>query len=289
MNRSEFSANGVTATDSAGVSPARPMDVIWYEEKDLTLDLRAERSGSLSRIARELITAPTHESRTQILRATLAMIGFSQLSYATLQPVDEQIFRVFCMKNYENSEQVNIYFQERFFEIDIRDPMQRHQFPPIAWDLNYLGRFGKGTRQITRLSRFLNHLRAADIQSGLTFGLSIPRTNLHTVISLTSPNPRSIWINDSTLGQGVALGMAAHELFSGHVRVISGQARLTDSWDIQRQIVSCLATGMSNPEIASRLGKPVSHVHNHLLLLQKKYDVESRSQLAYVTGRLRLA
>lgn len=289
MNRSAWSANGMTAADSAGKTPVSSTDVIWYEEKDITLDLRAERSGSLSRIARELITAPTHESRTQILSAMLAMTGFSQLSYSTLQIVDHQISRVFCMKDYENSEQGNVYFRERFFEIDNRTPLQRHQRPPIAWDLNFLGRIGNSDRYITRLSRFLNHLKAADIQSGLTFGLSIPRTNLHAVISLTSPNPRSIWIDDSTLGQGVALGMAVHELFSGHVRVISGQARLTDSWDIQRQIVSCLAAGMSNPEIASRLGKSVTHVHSHLLLLQKKYDVGSRSQLAYVTGRLRLA
>jgi len=46
---------------------------------------------------------------------------------------------------------------------------------------------------------------------------------------------------------------------------------------------------MSNLEIAAHLGKSVAQVRDHLLLLQEKYGVAGRSQLAFVTGRLGLA
>jgi len=290
MKQSAYLADGITSTGSPHEPLGLPMEVNWYEERDLTLDLRAKRSGSLSRIARELIVAPTHVSRGHIFRAMLAMTGFSQLSYATLELVDQRLFRVFCMKNYENSVQADLYFQERFFEIDIRAPLQRHRRPPIRWDFRSLSSIGKSARHHTaRLNCFLNQLEGADIQSGMTFGILIPRTNLHAVVSLTSPNPSCTWIDDSTLGQGVALGMAVHELASRHVRFIAGQPLLTDSCDIQQRIVSCLTGGMSNLEIASHLGKSVAQVRDHLLLLQEKYGVAGRSQLAFVTGRLGLA
>jgi len=264
-------------------------ELIWYDEKDLTLDRWVERSGNQLHTARELAAARTHDERVRLLGGMLRVIGFDTLAYVMLQVIKGRVLRAFLPKNYVPPQYRGHYFRERYFEVDPRVVIGSAHNPPVVWDLMQLNEACRRNDEYARANRFLQEMDADGMRSGIMFSMPVPLSNLQVLISFTSVNPRRGWIdNGTTLGQALALGLSIHQLASGYTRTIARQSSAIDPSEMQRRILLCLASGLSDKEIAARLHTSAHNVDYHLRLLRKACDVTNRTQLAYMAGRLGL-
>jgi DNA-binding CsgD family transcriptional regulator len=75
------------------------------------------------------------------------------------------------------------------------------------------------------------------------------------------------------------------QTFARHTRQCSEEAPLSA---MQRRILTCLAAGMSDKEIAIKLHTTAHNVDYHLRLVRRRYGATNRAQLAYIAGRLNL-
>jgi DNA-binding CsgD family transcriptional regulator len=275
----------LSARERAISDDRESLEVVWYGEQDVTLELHAERDCAMSHIAAELIGAPTYADRVQIIRGILGIIGFSTLEYSTLRLRDGRPERACLLKNYASARSQAGYFRKRYYEIDPRAPLERSDGAPIVWNLKDLCARALRRHHDPRVTQLLRDMQAERMFSGIMFGIPYPRSGLYSLISLTSTDARQGWISSDTVGQSLALGLALHRVASGYARALAAQAKLPNPAGMQRKILSCLVNGMSNHEIASRLNMTPHNVDIYLSVLEERYCVSNRAQLAFIAGR----
>jgi DNA-binding CsgD family transcriptional regulator len=130
------------------------------------------------------------------------------------------------------------------------------------------------------------------VRSGVMFSLGAGKSTSHAVVSLASAHAARDWITDSVLGQAIMFGMALHQVWRAPLQTFARKAR---DWEqeaplsvMQRRVLTCLASGMSDKEIAIRLSTTAHNVDYHLRLIRRRYGATNRAQLAYIAGRLNL-
>lgn len=235
----------------------------------------------------ELHAAPSAEQRRGLVRATLDAIGFDWVCYMRFFRVGELINRALYYSAYAPPGWPRQYLAKRYFEIDPRLSFAYRYEWPLVWDLDSL--FERSTTNVAReRSRdFLDDARAAGLASGVTFGVtSTPRSLDHRVISFGSSNPKHSWIADHVVGQAYAVGIGLHEFLAQRADLLGLHTHATSLSEVQRQILQLLTDGLSDFDIAQRLGMSVHNVDYHLRQLKEKYGAHNRVQLAYIAGRL---
>lgn len=264
-------------------------EVEFFDERSLVFDKRKSGLIGGSRIFGELIAAQTPAARMTIIRSVLAVMGFSSLAYGILQLVGERVTRQSFLTTYTPSNWVNHYFRERYFELDPRLRASRTSTFPLAWNLSYLSEPALLDTRDPRARRFLLDLDSHGLRSGIAFGLTVPSTLLQVVVYLNSTNPSKDWMTESVVGQALTLGLSLHRFVSGCTQRINQFLGTEDLSEMQRRILICLASGLSDKEIAAKLKTSAHNVDYHLRTLRRKHGALNRTQLAYIAGRLGLA
>ncbi len=161
---------------------------------------------------------------------------------------------------------------------------------PLVWDLASLAR--SQPRMEPALRTFLQAMDEHGLRSGVMFSLGAGKGTSDAVVSLASPHAGREWITDSVLGQSILFGTALHQVWRTPLQTFTRNARMcpaeTALSAIQRRVVTCLAAGMSDKEIAIRLHTTAHNVDYHLRLICRRYGASNRAQLAYIAGRLNL-
>lgn len=281
-------AGGQPAAAGAAQTADAPPELIWHTDRDLAADSTARRPDAQSHLIRELASAATPAERMRLFAGLLRIIGFNTVAYVTLQVVNERVARAFMVEGLVPAQFRGNYFHERYFEVDPRLAIGRAHAPPVVWDLSQLNKACRSRGRDPRANRFLQEMDADGMRSGIMLGLPVPSSGFQVIVSFTSMNPRNKWIDSSILAQTLGLGLSLHQLAAAYRRTIARQSVAATVSERQREILLCVASGLSDKQIALQLHTSVHNVDYHLRLLRKTYGVRHRSELAYLAGRLRL-
>lgn len=274
-------------------APAGMPELVFCDEVDLSIHqfrhgLRHPPFGGRASIAAELDSARNARERIRVIRSMLHIIGFTCMTCVTLQLIDDEIVRAFFLNCGVPPDFFQSYFRDGFHRIDPRLAAVSSAGLPIIWDLGTLHDTLRRGADPVRGRALSATLDRHGMRSGLMFGMPLPRTNLHTVIGFSGPQPSGDWIGDSTIGQAMTLGLAIHQNTNDYVRALAQQNGTAMLSEMQQRILAGLAAGLSDKEIAQRLHTTSHNVDYHLRLLRKRYAVSNRAQLAYTAGRLGL-
>ncbi|MGT2433925.1 helix-turn-helix transcriptional regulator [Cupriavidus basilensis] len=161
---------------------------------------------------------------------------------------------------------------------------------PLVWDLASLAR---GQARVEPAMRaLLQTMDEHGLRSGVMFSLGAGKGMNHAIVSLSSPHAGREWISDSVLGQSILFGMALHQVWRAPLRTFTRNTRVSGEdaplTVMQSRVLTCLAAGMSDKEIAIKLHTTAHNVDYHLRLIRRRYGATNRAQLAYIAGRLNL-
>lgn len=263
------------------------LEIAWYED-NLPKHVPTLWPNSQSNLGREFATAPGSRERKRIATAALALVGFDTFAHMTFQTYGSNVVRAFLPKGYLPVRYSGRYLNERDDEIDPRIAFMRKQGTPIIWDLPLLREMSRCERNDPRMERFLQRMAEDEMHSGIMFPIHLPYPDLHAFVSLTSVSLTRHWITRSTLNQAVTLGLAIHEFLSISAVKLARQDAASGASDMERRILTFVASGLSDKEIALQLDTSVHNVMYHLRALRNKHDAANRARLAYLAGRLYL-
>ena len=273
----------------SAIVPGRPesLEIAWYAD-DLPMHAPTLWPNSQSNLSREFATAPGSRERKRIASAVLALIGFNTFAHMTFQTCGSKVVRAFLPKGYLPLHYSGHYLNERDDEIDPRVAFVRKEGMPIIWDLPLLRDMSRCDRNDPRISRFLQQMAHDEMNSGVMFPIHLPYPDLHAFVCLTSVSPTRNWITRSALSQALTLGLAVHEFLSISAVKLARQEIASGASHMERRILTLVASGLSDKEIASRLDTSVHNVTYHLRALRIKHDAANRARLAYLAGRFHL-
>jgi DNA-binding CsgD family transcriptional regulator len=260
--------------------------VNFFEEQQLVFDMRKKEDHVPSRIASELIAASTPEARMANIRSMLSVLGFNFLQYEAVQNTNDGGHEHYFLKTYVPGEWANQYARKHYCDLDPRVSACLGSPFPFVWDLQYFLKARLFPPHDARTRGFLEDMARAGMCSGISFGFINPATHRQVVVGFNSANPSKNWITTSVVGQALILGLSIHEFISGCIEKLMHHPDLDAVSDIQKQILECLANGLSDKEIARNLKTTYHNVDYHLRYLRKKYGATNRAQLAYMIGRL---
>jgi len=263
-------------------APSRSDPLIYTDEQLERVPGGPRRLIGGSSLVGHLLEAPTAHERQRLLRGMLNAIGFQWLGYGKVDlqrgmPVPQSFYASLA-----HPEWTELYFRERFYQLDFRHYDAPPSSLPLAWDLEDITARASAPAMTSRHRRFAQAMREMGIGSGVFMSFaSTQSAQERTVISLTSAAPQRHWIVDSVLGQAVMLGLCVHELLSLHLRVAEDAPSMAPLSAVQQEILRCLALGQSDKEIAYRLQLSAHTVDYHMRQLRKRFGVRNRVQLVH--------
>lgn len=208
--------------------------------------------------------------------------GFSALIYVAFETAGRHRLRTFALKDF-----APVGYLERYREagLEFGDPRHaavEHSGLPCVWDLERMQRDARTSPALAVLTGLLEHYKLA---SGVTFGLALPSAGLRVLICATSAQSGSAWIDDRMVSQALMAGLNVHRAVQQHVERMAAWVRDPDLDPEQASVLDQLVLGLSAREISERLSLSVHQVNHHVRVLQRKFHVVNRMQLAYVAGR----
>lgn len=261
----------------------------FYGERQIVPVRARPRQGGSPGLVSALAGEGTHEGRSTVMQAAIHAIGFDYLGYGTAANVGGQIQPRTFFDTYTAPGWRDRYFRERYFEIDPRNPQPGMFGLPMVWDADDLEHTPPGGIPPLRLRRFLDDLRDAGIRSGVFLNLPMPGTSDIVIISFMSGIESRRWIGDTVLGQALTLGLGLHEFLTCHAEIPTAGRPKEGLSDVQRDILACLAQGLSDKEIARRMDMSIFNVDYHMRRLRSHFGVRNRVQLAAAATLLRPA
>lgn len=250
----------------------------------------AASHGSETRIAAELMTARDPDERIRLVRAMLNVIGFRSLAYFTVradggEPVDTWATDTLAPSHFGEA-----YFSAGYQLHDPRVSAVRGASAPLVWDLAWLLRAWRQCGSPPAMCSLFDELQRDEVKSGVMFGIATMQGGLRAVVSLSSSQPDREWISDNVLAQALALGLSLHRFASdpAHVPRVAPPVHANIPSDMQTRILACLAGGLSDKQIASRLQTTPHNVDYHLRFLRRKYGAANRTHLAFLAGGMAL-
>lgn len=250
----------------------------------------AVSQGSDTRIAAELMTARDPDERIRLVRAMLNVTGFRSLAYFTLpadsdEPVDRWATDTLAPSHFGEA-----YFAAGYQAHDPRLSAARRASAPVVWDLAWLLRAWRQCGSPAPMCSLFDELQRDEVKSGVMLGIATLQGGLRAVVSLSSTQPDRDWISDNVLAQALALGLSLHRFASDPTHVPRAAPLVTENApsDMQTRILACLAGGLSDKQIASRLHTTPHNVDYHLRFLRRKYGAANRTHLAFLAGGMAL-
>lgn len=264
-------------------------EIIPVDEHALVFKPAPAQPGRL-RLATELLAARGVAERARIVSGLMGLMGFSSLTYALTEWHEGGPPSVAMLRNYVAPRFAQRYCDERLFAVDPRLPVVFATGLPLVWDLASLAR--SQPRMEPALRTLLQAMDEHGLRSGVMFSLGAGKGTSDAVVSLASPHAGREWITDSVLGQSILFGMALHQVWQTPLQTFTRNARMCPAEAalsaMQRRVLTCLAAGMSDKEIAIKLHTTAYNVDYHLRLIRRRYGATNRAQLAYIAGRLNL-
>lgn len=240
-----------------------------------------------SSIAGELVAARDLGERMRLIHGMLRIIGFTHLSYVTLHASGERISRATFLDSAAPAHLDDAYFSQGHYLIDPRLQTMADSGMPVVWDIDHLCANLRGLLPTQRVRDFLSSLHGAMAHSGFMLRVPIANAPLQVLISFAAPHRDREWMTDAVFGQALMLACALHQSICTSVRLALREDDASLS-SMQQRILACLASGMSDKEIAQRLHTTTHNVDYHLRFLRKRYAASNRTELAYAAGRLGL-
>ncbi|WP_454764104.1 helix-turn-helix transcriptional regulator [Cupriavidus campinensis] len=284
------SGMGTASTPRAAPAvPLSPQGIRFFGEPHVVPVRARPRQGGSPGLVAALAAEGTHEGRSTVMQAAIHAIGFDYLGYGTAANVGGQIQPRTFFDTYTAPGWRDRYFRERYFEIDPRNPQPGTFGLPMVWDASDLEHTVPGGLPPLRLRRFLDDLRDAGIRSGVFLNLPMPGTSDIVIISFMSGIESRRWIGDTVLGQALTLGLGLHEFLTCHAEIPTAGRPKEGLSDVQRDILACLAQGLSDKQIARRMEMSIFNVDYHMRRLRSHFGVRNRVQLAAAATLLRPA
>lgn len=273
------SMGGRSLRDPAGLTGPYGMKV--YGERHIVPAPHRHRQGGMPGLVASLRRETSHEARTALMQSAIQGIGFDWLGYGTATSVGGQIQPRTFFETYSPPGWRERYFRERYYEVDPRHPRPGTFGLPLVWDADDLDQTPANGMQALRMRRFLDDLRDAGIRSGVFLNLPMPGSSDFVVISFMSGIESRRWIGDPVIGQALTVGFALHEFLTCHAEIPALGGRQKEGLsDVQRDILACLAQGLSDKQIANRMEMSIFNVDYHMRRLRSHFGVRNRVQLA---------
>ncbi|WP_244959171.1 helix-turn-helix transcriptional regulator [Cupriavidus gilardii] len=276
-------SGGTSARGPRGLPPvAGPHGIKVFGERRIVPVQRRTRQGGMPGLVEALLRESSHESRTALMQSAIRGIGFDWLGYGTATTVGGQVQMRTFLDTYSHPAWRDYYLRERYYEVDPRQPRPGTFGLPLVWDVSDLERSTSGGTQALRLRRFLDDLRDAGIRSGVFLNLPMPGTSDFVAISFASGIESRRWIGDPVIGQALTVGFALHEFLTCHADIPAlGGTQRDGLSEVQRDILACLAQGLSDKQIANRMEMSIFNVDYHMRRLRSHFGVRNRVQLAH--------
>lgn len=240
--------------------------------------LAADDGSRLVTAGKAFENESTYAQIADDLRAT----GFSSLIYVAFETAGRHRLRTFALRDF-----VPVGYLERYLAagLEFGDPRLtavEHSGLPCVWDVARLRQDSCATPALAALTDLLVQYRLA---SGVTFGMALPSVGLRVLICAASGQSGSAWIDDRMVSQALMTGLNVHRAVQPLVEQMAASVRDPDLDPEQASVLDQLVLGLSAREISERLSLSVHQVNHHVRVLQRKFNVVNRMQLAYVAGR----
>jgi DNA-binding CsgD family transcriptional regulator len=273
---SAMSIHGNAASPTAGDGSLKV-----YGEQHIVPLPNQEREGAVPALVSALKRESSPQARTDLVRSVIRGIGFDWLAYGTATDVGGQLQPRTYLETYAPALWRQRYFNERYYEIDPRSPKPGYFGLPMVWDADDMEKNLANGAHALRMRHFLDDMRDAGVRSGVLMHLAAPGSSDCVFISLMSNIESRRWISDLVIGQALTAGLSLHEFISHHAEIPHLQTRHGDGLsDVQRGILGCLAQGLSDKQIATRLDMSIFNVDYHMRRLRSHFGVRNRVQLA---------
>ncbi len=270
--------------------------VLLYDEADLQ-PVAHRRPSPASWLVDELCEAGSPQQRERVVRARLQAMGFDWLAYCAVPRPQQGVHRQACLRTYANAAWVESYFGQGHQAIDPRQMEPAHSSLPLVWDVRDLEDGLAGHPVPARAHRFIQDLAGSGIRSGIFLRILAPAAQAggHAVVSLQSARPDRCWIGETLLGEALAFGLSLHDFLSRHVSG-PGSPGLPPSQvpdpagsglpAMQQEVLALVVRGLTDKQIADRLGVSTHTVDYHLRQLRHRFAVRNRVQLVNATEHL---
>jgi DNA-binding CsgD family transcriptional regulator len=245
-----------------------------------------EPDGRLQ-IASDLASARTAVERTRLVKGLLSLIGFADVAYLSVRlDAHEQVERVYLSRGFGSEYWTSHYFASGRHRRDPRLQAVLGARAPHVWDLQTLADAYRRAGSPASLRALIDESSERGAGSGLMFCIPVAQTRLRSIVSFTSPTQHAGWIGDAVIAQALAFGLSLHQHCSPAVRALERGALEAGLSDVQVRVLRFVAAGLSDKEIALRMQTTPHNIDYHLRRLRQKCSVNSRTQLAFLAGRL---
>jgi DNA-binding CsgD family transcriptional regulator len=267
---------------SATLVAAEAPDLVFYGEEQLVAAPGVRRPAAAPNLVNDLIEAASPIERRRMVQGMLHAIGFQWFGYGTVvlrsgRPVPRTFFTT-----YSHPDWTELYFRERFHEVDLRHQDAAPSSLPLVWDIDDVMARACAPQYTRRHRQFAEQLRDSGLHSGVFLSVaSWTRPDERTVISLASAAPRRDWIVDGVLGQTLVLALSMHEFLSIHMQRADAAPTPYRSGlsPVQQQVLKAVLRGMSDKEIANSLAMSAHTVDYHMRQLRRQFGARNRVQL----------
>lgn len=271
----------------ARCAPPLSLQELYFDEASVSPSTQRFRPAFGTHFVDELCTARSADDRSRVVRSVVHMMGFDTLAYATVQRLPTGLEWRSVLTSYISRAWLDRYLNQNYMDVDPRLHAACESASPFVWDLDHLAARNRSPRS-EAVQSLLSDMDGQGLRSGLMFGINTAEPDTRAIVSLCCSNPRREGITDGIIGQALVFGLSLHEFFAStdHPgRTVQAEHGLSNT---EQQILSCVARGLSDKEIAQRLATSYHNVDYHLRAIRRKLGASNRTHLAYLSGRMSL-
>jgi DNA-binding CsgD family transcriptional regulator len=255
-------------------------DIAWLTDDTLE-PLPHAQSVAPTGLLGQLLQAGSAHERQALLRAALHTVGFDWLAYGRVRLHEGVLSVSSFLPTYADPQWTERYFDQRFYEVDVRHTDTPPSGLPRAWAADDIVARSSQLERQERDREFARALRDSGHASGVFMSVALPGgRHERAVVSMSSSAAQGRWISHSVLAQSALLAFTVHEFVGLHVVRGMGEVDGLDAVSpVQRAILRGLAQGQSDREISERLQMSAHTVDYHLRCLRRRFAARNRAQL----------
>lgn len=276
---------------SAPVAPGHsPQASVLMLDEPIELPQPPAAQGCRPALLGQLLEARSAPDRRRAVMSMLHGLGFDWLGYGRMRQVGSQAEPLSFCTAYANEQWTHRYFQQRYHQVDPRLPQALQSALPFVWTVEMLREQAEHAGTTGRQQRFLDELKATGMRSGVMLALPGPGQD-RGYVSFLSGAQDAQWVDDAVLGRVITFAMCLHEFYSrwlplpAPMEPAQAQAQAGDLSPLQVEILSLLAQGLADKQIADRLNLSLHNVDYHLRRLRRRFGVRNRVQLMQAAAR----
>jgi len=228
-----------------------------------------------------LASADDVDGQVLEIQSEIESLGFNWLEYARVRWNGKSNQPISILDTYCPPKWLPRFCSRRYWEVDDRFRASNSTATPYQWTVAERIKLLDSEQSFRLEERNLLELFSnCGIGSGITVCLPTRQTGINAVVSLFSQSESLPKDANKVLAQAVFLCICLNEFFSMHTICSDGEAAGPTLSALQSRIAQCIHGGLSDKEVARKLGLSTYAVDYHLRTLRKKFGVRNRVQLA---------